>query len=52
MSEPLDPELTGYKPPVVGAHEQIEVDSHSVLTNTSKKIYFGGRRGHSMSKRT
>lgn len=31
MSETLDPELTGdYKPPVMGAHEQIQVDSHTV----------------------
>lgn len=52
MSEPLDPELTGdYKPPVMGAHEQVQVDSHTVLANTSKKIYFWGRRGHSVSSR-
>lgn len=31
MSETLDSELTGdYKPPVMGAHEQIQVDSHTV----------------------
>lgn len=52
MSETLDPELTGdYKPPVMGAHEQIQVDSHSCLANTSKEVYFWGRRSHSVFKR-
>lgn len=53
ISEPLDPEFTvDYKTPVMGAHEQIQVDSHIVLANISKTFYSWGRRGYSVSKRT